>query len=90
VLILTMFGRAGYLRRAMESGALGSRDDATVADIAAELFLSDGTVRNDLSSAIAKAGTATGSRPSAWPRSAAGSGEHEFAVGCRLRQSRAS
>ena len=107
VLILTTFGRPGYLRRAMESGALGfvvkdapaeqladavrrvaggervvdpalaaatlaggpspltgrerdvlvaSRGGATVADIAAALFLSEGTVRNYLSAAIAKTG----------------------------------
>jgi two-component system response regulator DesR len=107
VIILTAFGRAGYLRRAMESGALGfvvkdapaeqladavrrvacgervvdpalaaatlaggpspltgrerdvlvaARDGATVADIAGKLFLSEGTVRNYLSAAIAKAG----------------------------------
>lgn len=107
VLILTTFGRTGYLRRAMEAGALGfvvkdapaeqladavrrvaagervvdpdlaaatlaggpspltgrerdvlvaARDGATVADIAARLFLSEGTVRNYLSSAIAKTG----------------------------------
>lgn len=105
VLVLTTFGRPGYLRRAMEAGALGflvkdapveqladavrrvhrgervvdpalaaetlaggpspltgrerdvlvaSRDGATVADIAGRLFLSEGTVRNYLSSAIAK------------------------------------
>ena len=107
VIILTAFGRAGYLRRAMESGALGfvvkdapaeqladavrrvsrgervvdpalaaatlaggaspltgrerdvlvaARDGATVADIAGKLFLSEGTVRNYLSAAIAKTG----------------------------------
>jgi two-component system response regulator DesR len=107
VIILTTFGRAGYLRRAMEAGVLGfvvkdapaeqladavrrvaagervvdpalaattlagglspltgrerdvlvaARDGATVADIAKKLFLSDGTVRNYLSAAIAKAG----------------------------------
>jgi len=108
VLILTTFGRPGYLRRAMEAGALGfmvkdappeqladairrvamgervvdpvlaaeslagsanpltgreqdvlaaARGGATVADIARKLYLSEGTVRNYLSSAIAKTGT---------------------------------
>jgi two-component system response regulator DesR len=107
ILILTTFGRPGYLRRAMESGALGfvvkdapaeqladavrrvaeggrvvdpalaaatlaggpspltgrerdvlvaARGGATVADIARVLFLSEGTVRNYLSAAIAKTG----------------------------------
>ena len=107
VIILTTFGRPGYLRRAMESGALGfvvkdapaeqladavrrvaaggrvvdpalaaatlaggaspltgrerdvlvaARGGATVADIAKALFLSEGTVRNYLSAAIAKTG----------------------------------
>jgi two-component system, NarL family, response regulator DesR len=107
VIILTTFRRPGYLRRAMESGALGfvvkdapaerladavrrvaegqrvvdpalaaetlaggpspltgrerdvlvaARGGATVADIAARLHLSDGTVRNYLSAAIAKTG----------------------------------
>ena len=108
-LILTTFGRPGYLRRAMEAGAWGfvvkdappeqladairrvaagervvdpvlaadtlarrqrrrstarerdvlvaARPGSTVADIAAELFLSEGTVRNYLSAAIAKTGT---------------------------------
>jgi two-component system response regulator DesR len=108
VVILTTFGRAGYLRRAMEAGAVGfvvkdappevladavrrvaagervvdpalaaatlaagespltarerdvltsARSAATVAEIAARLYLSEGTVRNYLSSAIAKTGT---------------------------------
>jgi two-component system response regulator DesR len=107
VLILTTFGRPGYLRRAMEAGAAGflvkdgpveelaaairrvltgetvvdpalaaaalsagpnpltarecdvlkaSADGSTVADIAARLHLSEGTVRNYLSAAIAKTG----------------------------------
>jgi len=107
VLIVTTFGRPGFLRRAMESGALGfvvkdapaeqladavrrvargervvdpalaaqtlaegispltgrerdvltaARDGATVSDIAAKLVLSEGTVRNYLSSAISKTG----------------------------------
>ena len=107
VLMLTTFGRPGYLRRAMEAGALGfvvkdapaeqlanavrsvaagervvdpdlaaatlaggvspltgrerdvlvaARGGATVADIARRLFLSEGTVRNYLSAAIAKTG----------------------------------
>ncbi|MGH8988298.1 MAG: response regulator [Acidimicrobiales bacterium] len=106
-LILTTFGRPGYLRRAMESGASGfvvkdapvdqladairrvasgervldptlaaatlatgpspltererdvlaaTRTGASVAEIAAQLFLSEGTVRNYLSQAIAKVG----------------------------------
>jgi two-component system response regulator DesR len=105
VLILTTFGRPGYLRRAMEGGAAGfllkdapaselaaairravagervvdpglaaaalsqgdspltarehevlvaSREHATVAELARALFLSPGTVRNHLSSAMQK------------------------------------
>lgn len=105
VIILTTFGRPGYLRRAMEAGAIGyvlkdapastlatairrategkrtvdptlavtalseggnpltererevlaaSREVATIAEIAARLFLSEGTVRNHLSAAIQK------------------------------------
>lgn len=108
VLILTTFGRPGYLRRAMEAGAAGflvkdgpveqladavrrvlrgervidpvlaaaalsagpnpltprerdvlgaAADGATIADIAARVFLSESTVRNYLSSAIGKTGT---------------------------------
>ena len=107
VLIVTTFGRPGYLRQAMESGALGfvlkdapaselasairrvaagrrvvdptlaiealsdgsnplsererealaaSTEQATVAEIAASMTLSEGTVRNHLSSAIQKVG----------------------------------
>ena len=107
VVILTTFGRSGYLRRAMESGAVGfllkdaPADDlpvairrvmqgervvdpelalaalsegtnpltnrerevlsaalfgASLADIAAHLFLSEGTVRNHLSMAMQKLG----------------------------------
>ncbi|SDN64646.1 response regulator transcription factor [Actinacidiphila guanduensis] len=108
VLILTTFGRPGYLRRAMEAGAAGflvkdgsveelagairrvlrgervidpalaaaalsagpnpltpreqdvlnaAADGATVADIAARVFLSESTVRNYLSAAIGKTST---------------------------------
>jgi two-component system, NarL family, response regulator DesR len=107
VVILTTFGRAGYLRRAMESGAVGfllkdapaselamairraiagervvdpglaaaalsegespltgrerevlaaSANGATIEDVARELYLSEGTVRNYLSTAIKKLG----------------------------------
>jgi two-component system response regulator DesR len=110
VLMVTTFGRPGYLRRAMEAGASGfvvkdvpaeqladairrvhaglrvvdpalaaetlatgespltarerdvlvaARGGGTVADIAKVLFLSDGTVRNYLSSAIGKTGART-------------------------------
>ncbi len=108
--VLTTFGRPGFLRRAMEVGAAGflvkdapvaelakgiravmagervidrdlaaaalaigatplsareadvlraASDGATVADIAGRLFLSEGTVRNYLSSAIGKTGART-------------------------------
>ena len=108
VIILTTFGRSGYLRRAMESGAAGfllkdapapelaqaihrvmkgervvdpvlataalregdnpltererealaaSEGGATIEDVAAMLYLSEGTVRNYLSTAIKKLGT---------------------------------
>jgi two-component system, NarL family, response regulator DesR len=107
VIILTTFGRAGYLKRAMENGAAGfllkdapsselakaihrvmrgervvdpdlaamalsagdnpltererevlaaSEDGATIEDVAARLYLSEGTVRNYLSTAIKKLG----------------------------------
>ena len=109
VLIVTTFGRPGYLRRALQAGASGfvvkdtpapqladavrrvhaglrvvdpglatdsllagespltaretevlqaARDGSPVAAIAAKLFLSEGTVRNHLSSAIGKTGAA--------------------------------
>ena len=105
IAMLTTFGRSGYLRRAMESGAVGfllkdtpadqlaiairrmmagervvdpdlaisalsegenpltgrerdvlkaSLDGASIADIATQLYLSEGTVRNHLSDAIQK------------------------------------
>ena len=105
IVILTTFGRSGYLRRAMESGAVGfllkdapadqlavairrvmagervvdpdlalsalsdgdnpltprerdvlrsSLDGTSIADIATRLYLSDGTVRNHISTAIQK------------------------------------
>ncbi len=105
IVILTTFGRSGYLRRAMESGAVGfllkdapadqlaiairrvmagervvdpelalsalsdgdnpligrerdvlraSLDGTNIADIAAQLYLSEGTVRNHISTAIQK------------------------------------
>jgi len=108
VIILTTFGRSGYLRRAMESGAVGfllkdapapelaqairrvmkgervvdpvlataalsegenpltererevltaSEGGATIEDVASMLYLSEGTVRNYLSTAIKKLGT---------------------------------
>jgi len=108
VIILTTFGRAGYLKRAMENGAVGfllkdspsselakaihgvmrgervvdpdlaalalsagdnpltererevlaaSEGGATIEDVAARLYLSEGTVRNYLSTAIKKLGT---------------------------------
>jgi two-component system, NarL family, response regulator DesR len=110
VIVVTTFGRPGYLRRAMEAGASGfvvkdipadqladairrvnaglrvvdpalaaetlasgespltarerdvlvaARGGGTVSDIAKLLFLSDGTVRNYLSSAIGKTGART-------------------------------
>jgi len=110
VLIVTTFGRPGYLRRAMEAGASGfvvkdtparqladavrrvheglrvvdpelaaqtltsgasplteretevlaaARDGGTVADLAKQLRLSAGTVRNHLSAAIGKTGART-------------------------------
>lgn len=89
VLILTTFGRPGYLRRAMEGGVVGflvkdapatelataalsegpnpltereqgvlaaSGHGDTMAEIAESLFLSEGTVRNYLHTAIGKLG----------------------------------
>ena len=110
VLVVTTFGRPGYLRRALQCGAAGfvvkdtparqladavrrvhsglrvvdpalaadslvtgespltvresevlrsARDGATVAAMASELYLSEGTVRNHLSAAIGKTGSRT-------------------------------
>ncbi|HET7305314.1 MAG TPA: response regulator transcription factor [Segeticoccus sp.] len=110
VLIVTTFGRPGYLRRALQAGAAGfvvkdtpakqladavrrahaglrvvdpalamdslvtgesplteresdvlraARDGSTVAAMARVLFLSEGTIRNHLSSAIGKTGAST-------------------------------
>ena len=110
VLVVTTFGRPGYLRRALEAGASGfvvkdtparqladavrrvhaglrvvdpalaaeslaagpspltsretdvlraARDGGTVADLAAALHLSEGTVRNHLSAAMGKTGART-------------------------------
>ncbi|MET7279598.1 response regulator transcription factor [Kribbella sp. NPDC005582] len=110
ILMVTTFGRPGYLRRAMEAGAAGfvvkdtpaaqladavrrvhqglrvvdpslaaetlvagtspltgresdvlraAREGGTVADIAKDLHLSEGTVRNHLSAAIGKTGART-------------------------------
>lgn len=110
VLMVTTFGRPGYLRRALEAGASGfvvkdtparqladavrrvhaglrvvdpalaaeslatgssplteretevlraAREGATIADLAAQLHLSEGTVRNHLSAAIGKTGART-------------------------------
>ncbi|RNI20467.1 response regulator transcription factor [Flexivirga caeni] len=110
VLIVTTFGRPGYLRRGLQAGAAGfvvkdtpareladavrrvhqglrvvdpalatdsliagespltaretdvlraARGGGTVADIAAELFLSEGTIRNHLSAVIGKTGART-------------------------------
>ncbi|GIF71725.1 response regulator transcription factor [Asanoa siamensis] len=110
VLVVTTFGRPGYLRRAMEAGAMGfvvkdtparqlaeavrrvhaglrvvdpslaaetlvagrspltaretdvlraARDGGTVADLAAVVHLSEGTVRNHLSAAMGKTGART-------------------------------
>jgi len=115
VLIVTTFGRPGFLRRAMQAGASGfvvkdtpaaqladavrrvhqglrvvdpalatdsliagesplsaretdvlraARDGSSVAAIAKQLFLSEGTVRNHLSSAIGKTGAANRSEAS--------------------------
>ena len=50
-LIVTTFGRPGYVRRAL--------DGSPVSRIAARAHLSGGTVRNHLSAAIGKTGATT-------------------------------
>jgi two-component system response regulator DesR len=52
----TLAGGASPLTGRERDVLVASRDGATVADIAAKLFLSEGTVRNYLSAAIAKTG----------------------------------
>jgi two-component system response regulator DesR len=52
----TLAGGASPLTGRERDVLVASRDGATVADIAARLFLSEGTVRNYLSAAIAKTG----------------------------------
>ncbi len=78
-LVVTRFGRPGYLRRAMDAGAnpLTDRERSVlrealagspVADIAQALHLSPGTVRNYLSAAIGKTHTATRAQAAATAR----------------------
>jgi two-component system, NarL family, response regulator DesR len=55
VVIVTTFGRPGYLRAAMTALTASAGHDA-IADIAARLHLSPGTVRNHVSGAIQKLG----------------------------------
>ena len=52
----TLAGGASPLTGRERDVLVASRDGATVADIAGKLFLSEGTVRNYLSAAIAKTG----------------------------------
>jgi ABC-type transport system involved in cytochrome bd biosynthesis fused ATPase/permease subunit len=52
---------------------VAARGGATVADIARRLFLSEGTVRNYLSAAIARPASAIASKPCGWPTSGDGS-----------------
>ena len=67
VLIVTTFGRAGFLRRALEAGVRGyllkdapaerlAGEGLSSAEIATRMGLSQGTVRNYLSEAIGKLG----------------------------------
>jgi two-component system, NarL family, response regulator DesR len=53
----TIAGGASPLTGRERDVLVAARDGATVADIAGKLFLSEGTVRNYLSGAIAKTGT---------------------------------
>jgi len=53
----TLAGGASPLTGRERDVLVAARDGATVADIAGKLFLSEGTVRNYLSAAIAKTGT---------------------------------
>jgi two-component system response regulator DesR len=53
----TLAGGASPLTGRERDVLVASRDGAAVADVARRLFLSEGTVRNYLSSAIGKTGT---------------------------------
>jgi two-component system response regulator DesR len=53
----TLAGGASPLTGRERDALVAARDGATVADIAARLFLSEGTVRNYLSATIAKTST---------------------------------
>ena len=69
----TLAGGTSPLTARERDVLVAARDGATVADIATRLFLSEGTVRNYLSGAIAKAGAQPGRGACASPTSGVGS-----------------